>query len=169
MQPALLVIDVQKSFFGPETTQSLDSAIGTINAAIALFRANELPLICIQHIDENDGLVPGDEKFDLPASLNILPTDFHIHKHYQNSFNKTDLESKLRELGVDTVIVSGYCAEYCVLSTYRGARDLDLTSILLRDGIASSIPANILFVESINDIVSFGALAKLLEPITVKA
>jgi nicotinamidase-related amidase len=33
--------------------------------------------------------------------------------------------------------MAGYCAEYCVLSTYRGAIDLDLNPILLRDALAS--------------------------------
>jgi len=53
------------------------------------------------------------------------------------------------ELEVDTVIVTGFCAEFCVLATYRGAEDLDLTPILLRGSLASSTPENIKFVESI--------------------
>ncbi len=54
MKPALLVIDVQKQFFNsnPQTVQSLRDAIEYINAAIALFRAKNLPVICIQHMDE---------------------------------------------------------------------------------------------------------------------
>jgi nicotinamidase-related amidase len=51
--------------------------------------------------------------------LNILDSDVHIHKTYGNAFNKTSLEDELRKLGVDTVIITGFCAEYCVLSTYR--------------------------------------------------
>jgi nicotinamidase-related amidase len=63
---------------------------------------------------------------------------------------------------VDTVIITGFCAEYCVLSTYRGAQDLDLTPIVLRGSLASSILENIKFVESISDIVSYGSLKKIL-------
>ena len=61
------------------------------------------------------------------------------------------------------VIVSGFCAQYCVLSTYRGAEDLDLTPIILRSALASDAPENIRFVESISEIISFVALKKLLE------
>jgi nicotinamidase-related amidase len=164
MKPALLVIDVQKQFskFGQTTAQSLNDAIEYINAAIELFREKELPIICIQHIDEENGLVPGKEDFELPESLNILPSDLHIHKTYGNSFNKTPLQEELRELDIDTVIVTGFCAEYCVLSTYRGAQDLDFTPIILRGSLASSVPENIKFVESISDIISYGSLKKIL-------
>ncbi len=165
MKPALLVIDVQKAFFtiSPTTAQSLDQAIETINAAIALFREKGLPVVSIQHMDEADKLVPGQVGFDLPDSLNILPSDLHIHKTYGNSFNKTPLEGKLREMGVDTVIITGFCAEFCALSAYRGAQDRDLTPIILRESLASVTPENIKFVESISDIISYGALKKVLE------
>jgi nicotinamidase-related amidase len=164
MKPALLVVDVQKEFFkfGPTTAQSLNDAIEYINAAIALFREKDLPVICVQHMDEEEKLVPGEEGFELPEELNILPSDLHIHKTYGNSFNKTSLEDELRDLGVDTVIITGFCAEYCVLSTYRGAQDLDLTPIILRGSLASDNLKNIKFVESISDIISYGVLKKVL-------
>jgi nicotinamidase-related amidase len=165
MKPALLVIDVQKEFlkFSPTTAQSLRDATEYINVAIALFRQKGLPIICIQHVNEQEKLVPGAEGFELPDDLEVLPTDLHIHKTYGNSFNKTRLGSELRELGADTVVITGFCAEYCVLSTYRGAQDVDLTPIVLRGSLASSTPEHIRFVESISDIVSIGALRKILE------
>ena len=165
MKPALLVIDVQKEFFkaDAQTVQSLNGAIEYINAAIALFRAKNLPIFCIQHMNGKDNLIPGAEGFDLPESLQILPTDGSIHKTYGNAFNKTALPGKLKELDVDTVILSGYCAEFCVLATYRGAEDVDLTPMLLVGSLASGNPENIKFVESISDIISYGALKKVLE------
>jgi nicotinamidase-related amidase len=165
MKPALLVVDVQKHFFvlSPTTAQSLNDAIEYINAAIALFRAKSLPVICVLHVDEAEKLVPGEEGFNVPESLDIVKSDLHIHKTYGNSFNKTSLAKELSDLGVDTVIVTGFCAEYCVLSTYRGARDHDVTPIMLRGSLASGTPDNIRFVENISDIVSYGALKKLLD------
>jgi nicotinamidase-related amidase len=165
MKPALLIVDVQKEFFksSATTAQSLKNAVEYINAAIALFREKDLPVICVQHMSEEGKLVPGEEGFEVPEELNILPSDLHIHKTYGNSFNKTPLGDKLRELGVDTVIVTGFCAEYCVLSTYRGAEDLDLTPIILRGSLASDSLENIGFVESTNNIVSYRVLKKMLE------
>jgi nicotinamidase-related amidase len=63
---------------------------------------------------------------------------------------------------VDTVIITGYCAEFCVLSTYRGAQNIDLTPILLIGALASGEPKNIRFVESISQVISFGALRKFM-------
>jgi nicotinamidase-related amidase len=165
MKPALLVIDVQKEFYksSAQTAQSLSDAVEYINVAIDLFRAKKLPIFCIQHMDEKEKFVPGKDGFEIPDELKILPSDLHIHKTYSNAFNKTSLQSALQELDIDTVIITGFCAEYCVLSTYRGAQDLDLTPIILRDSLASSTPENITFVESISDIISYRALKKSLE------
>jgi len=163
MKPALLVVDVQKAFFkNAETTQSLNQAIIQLNAGIDLFRQKQLPIFCVQHINEESGVLPGREGFDLPESLNILPTDPHIHKTYGNAFNKTSLDQLLKEQNVDTLIITGYCAEYCILSTYRGALDLDYTPVILRGAIASRNPSNIPFVENVNEVISFGILKKLL-------
>ena len=164
MKPALLVIDVQKAFFDIDqaTTQSLNQAIDYINAVIPLFREKGLPVVCVQHMDKGDGLVPGTDGFDLPDNLKILPSDLHIVKTYGNSFSKTALAGELQKLGVDTVIITGFCAEYCVLATCRGAEDLDLTSIILRGSLASGVAENIKFVESISNVISFQALKKVL-------
>jgi len=164
MKPALLVVDVQKEFYknSAQTAQSLNDAVEYINVTIALFRAKSLPIIFIQHLDENEKLIPGEDGFALSDELSILSTDICIHKTYGNAFNKTTLQSKLHELDVDTVIVTGYCAEYCVLSTYRGAKDLDLMPIILRGSLASDSLENIKFVESISDIITYGALKKVL-------
>ncbi|MGD0807927.1 MAG: isochorismatase family cysteine hydrolase [Anaerolineales bacterium] len=165
MKPALLVIDVQKAFFkdNPPAAAALRNATEYINAAIELFRKKNLPVICVQHMNPEDNLVPGQEGFDLPESLKILPTDVHIHKTYPNAFNKTTLAELLRKEGVDTIVVTGFAAEGCVLSTCRGAKDLDLTAIILRNSIVAGKPENAPFVESINEIISYGALEKVLE------
>ncbi|MGD0174190.1 MAG: cysteine hydrolase [Anaerolineales bacterium] len=165
MKPALLVIDVQKAFFkdNPPAAAALRNATEYINAAIELFRKKNLPVICVQHMNPEDNVIPGQEGFDLPETLNVLPTDLHIHKTYGNAFNKTELAEALRQAGIDTVVLTGFAAEGCVLSTYRGAKDLDLTAIILRNSIVAGKPENAPFVESINEIISYGALAKVLE------
>jgi nicotinamidase-related amidase len=164
MKPALLVIDVQKAFFDldPVSTRSLENAIETINAAIALFRTKQLPVVAVQHMDAEEHLVPDTEGFALPEQLKILASDVHITKTHGNAFHNTPLADVLQRLGVDTVLLTGFCAEYCVLSTCRGAQDRDLTPVLLRDALASGSPENIRFVMDVNDIISFGALKKVL-------
>jgi nicotinamidase-related amidase len=164
MKPALLVIDIQKEFYkaSTQTAESLRDAVDVINAAMELFRAKNLPVFCVQHMNEKTKLVPGEDGFEIPEELGILPSDPRIHKTYGNAFNKTNLANALHELDIDTVIITGFCAEYCVLSTERGARDLDFTPIILRDSLASDTLENIKFVENISDVISYGALKAVL-------
>ena len=164
MKPALLIIDVQKEFFNISQTcsDSLKSAIEYINATTALFRKKSLPIFVIQHRSDDEGLIPGKSGFDVPESLKVEPQDTRIVKTYGNSFAKTGLAEKLREQGVDTVILTGFCAEFCVLSTYRGAQDLDFAPIIVKGSIASGNAEHIRFVEEISETISLGALKTLL-------
>lgn len=166
MKPALLVIDVQKAFFkDPEAKLSLDKAMEYIEAALELFRENKFPVVFVQHKDESDGLVPGEAGFELPDAFDVQPNDLRITKTYGNAFSHTSLEKDLRSLGVDTVIITGYCAEWCVLSTTRGAEDVDLNPILLLGSIASPSSENIRFVEGVSEVISLGALNVFLKPL----
>jgi len=164
MKSALLVIDVQKEFFNISQTcsDSLKSAVEHINATIALFRKKSLPIFVIQHRNDEEGLVPGKPGFDLPESLKVERQDTRIVKTYGNSFVKTGLAEKLKELGVDTIFVTGFCAEFCVLSTYRGAENLDFVPIIVKGSIASDTIEHIRFVEEISETISLGALKALL-------
>ena len=164
MKPALLVIDVQNEFFdfSAGCSDSLKSAIKYINAAIALFRKKNFPIVVVQHKDDEQGLLPGNTGFDVPQNVKIEPQDIHVVKTYGNSFTKTGLGEKLKKLGVDTVILSGFCAEFCVLSTYRGAEDLDFKPIILKGSLASDDAEHIRFVEEISETISLGALNTLL-------
>jgi nicotinamidase-related amidase len=165
MKPVLLVIDVQKAFFtdNPIREADLKSAAEYINTAIDLFRKKSLPIICIQHMNPEDNLVPGQPGFDVPEILNILPGDLYIHKTYGNAFTKTPLAETLRKMGVDTVVVTGFAAEGCVLATVRGAEDYDLTSMILRSSIIGGKPGIAPLIESINEIISYDVLEKVLE------
>ena len=164
MKPVLLVIDIQNEFFNlnQAASESLKAAIECVNAAIDLFRKKNLPIVVIQHKSEDEGLVPGKAGFEVPATVKLQPQDIRIVKTYGNSFIKTGLAEKLRKLGVDTVIVTGFCAEYCVLSTYRGAQDFDFTPIILKGSLASDNAEHIRFVEEITETISWGALKTLL-------
>jgi len=164
MKPALLIIDVQNDFFhiNQACSDSLKSAIEYINAAIDLFRKKNFPIVIIQHKSEEQNLVPDKTGFEVPESVRIEPKDIRIVKTYGNSFIKTGLAEKLRKLGVDTIIVTGFCAEFCVLSTYRGAQDLDFTPIVLKGSLASDNAEHVRFVEEITETISLGALKTLL-------
>jgi len=163
MKPALMVIDLQKAYYRGEALESMDNACEYINAVLPLFRKKGLPIIWVQHISSEGGAVPGTEGFEFIDCLKPEEGEYRIHKKYGNSFNKTKCAEILKENNIDTVIVTGYCAEYCVLSTYRGAADHDLLPVILKNGIASYNKEGVKFVEDISNIISYGVLVKVME------
>lgn len=170
MKLGLLIIDLQKAYYNGYAKESMDQACEYINAVLPMFREANLPIAWIQDVSEFDGVVPGTEGFEFIDALkpndnleDPSSVEKRFHKYYGNSFNKTGLDLFLKENGVDTIIVTGYRAEFCVLSTYRGALDLDYTPILLRGAVAGGIEERIRFVYDINDIISFSALSKLMK------
>lgn len=163
MKPALLIIDLQKAFHKGTAKPFMDRAVTFINYVRPYFENKHLPVVWIQHIDEEDGVVEGTEGFAFIDELGSNDSSVRFYKTYGNAFNKTGLHAHLQSFGVDTLVLTGYCAENCVLSTYKGSQDLDYTPILLRDGIASRDLENQRFVEKICNGISADALIKVLE------
>ena len=158
-----MIIDLQKAYYHDETKKSMNDASLLINAALPLFRKKNLPILWIQHIDKEDGSEPGKDGFEFIDQLKPDSNEYRVHKRYRNSFNKTNCLEIIKKENIDTVIITGYCAEFCIQGTYIGALDQDLVPILLKNGIASGNSKNIRFIESINEIISFQALKKVLE------
>ncbi|HBE72732.1 MAG TPA: isochorismatase [candidate division Zixibacteria bacterium] len=164
MKPALLVIDMQEHYLGiPGARDSFMSAAWWINRAIALFRAKGYPVIDVRHTDKAEGFVPGAKGYQTHPDIKLEPGDLKVDKERGSAFAGTGLDGKLRDMGVDTVVITGFCSEFCVLSTCRGAKDLGFKTILLRDATASFKPERIKFVEEISETVSLGALEALLD------
>jgi nicotinamidase-related amidase len=93
MKPVLLIIDVQNEFFkiNQACKDSLTLAIEYINAAITLFRKKNFPIIAIQHMNEEQGLLPGKSGFNVSETVKLEPQDLRMTKTYSNSFTKTGL------------------------------------------------------------------------------
>ena len=162
MKWALLIIDLQKAYQNRHNKDYMRDVSEYINAVIPLFRKRNLPIVWVQHKDEADGAIPGKEAFDYIDELRPDAADYRIAKEYNNSFNKTELRNILQKNSVDTILITGYSAEYCVLSTYKGAQDLDITPVMLKNGICSDEKQNAEFVEKICNIISYGVIYKLL-------
>ncbi len=164
MKPALLVIDIQRAWL--ETSeglrQSLERRLGTINAAIALFRERGMPLIVVYHTDPKDGVVPDTDGFEFHQDVKIEVTDLMLVKPYPNAFNKTELQEILAMDGCDTVILAGLSAMGCVMATYVGAMDRDLHPYLLRDGVAGGSEDLVRLAQEIFDTLSLDALDQIL-------
>jgi nicotinamidase-related amidase len=164
LKPALLVIDIQNKWLNssPGLRASVELRVDVINSAIALFREKGLPIIVVHHVDKGEGPYPGTYDFEFLPSINVKESDAQVVKNYPNAFNKTDLESTLRSMAVDTVILSGLSATACVMATYIGAEDRDLHVYLLRDGVAAGSEQSVRFAEEIFETMSLSVLRQIL-------
>jgi nicotinamidase-related amidase len=164
MKAALLVIDIQKAYAADEETKrAYCEAALYINAAAELFRKRGHVIVSIYHHDRENGPHPGDPAYEFADEVKIGVPDVVISKTHGNAFYETSLAEDLRALGTGPVLVSGFCAEHCVLDTYRGAEERGFPPLLLRGGIASRTREAVEFVERLGSLVSVGALEALLQ------
>ncbi|MEZ5272226.1 MAG: isochorismatase family protein [Ilumatobacteraceae bacterium] len=83
----------------------------------------------MQHADDN--LVEGSEAWEYVPELSAATAEPLVHKQYGDSFEATDLEAVLADLGVGRLIVAGAQTDACIRSTLHGAfvRGYDVTLV----------------------------------------
>jgi ureidoacrylate peracid hydrolase len=67
------------------------------------------------------------------------PDDVAIYKHRYSGFFQTDLDARLKTLGVRHLIVTGCTTSVCVESTVRDAMFRDYTPVILADCVAEPL------------------------------
>jgi nicotinamidase-related amidase len=125
---ALLVIDVQNGVMSGAYNR--DAVIANINALVAKARAEDVPVVWVQH---ESGELPRDsETWKYVPELERLDSEPLVHKTYGDSFEDTDLEELLSERGVGRLVVSGAQTDACIRSTLHGAivRGYDATLVV---------------------------------------
>jgi len=124
---ALLVIDVQNGVV--DGSYRRDDVVATINRLVDKARAEDVPVVWIQHSSEE--LVPGTAVWEYVPELVRADTEPLVHKRYGDSFEDTTLEQVLAELGVGRLVVTGAQTDACVRSTLHGAfvRGYDATLV----------------------------------------
>jgi nicotinamidase-related amidase len=165
VKPALLVIDLQNEFFeeGSPANSSLRSAVEYVNVAIALFRKVGAQIVVVRDIAEPHR-ESGKVAFEVHPSVKVRPEDLHVDKRFGNAFWLTELEEDLRSRQIDFLVITGFCAEQCVLDTFRGARERGFGAAILRGSIAGPRQDHVDFVERICDVLSYGALSAVVDP-----
>ena len=66
--------------------------------------------------------------------------DIIVRKRRVGAFSTTDLDERLAERGIDTIILAGFSTSGVVLSTIRDAADKDYRIYVLEDACADSDP-----------------------------
>ena len=124
---ALIVIDVQNGVM--DGAYNRDSVIANINTLLDKARAEDVPVLWVQHAD--DDLPRDSERWQYVPELVRRHSEPLVHKSYGDSFEDTDLESLLAALGVGRLVVAGAQTDACVRSTIHGAlvRGYDVTLV----------------------------------------
>lgn len=162
---ALLVIDMQKGFCDPESRME-KAGIGTANQRaivpdllrlIDTTREIGLPILFSQqihypedvtrkrrripsHIDKQNWApcLRGTWEVDFIDEIAdaIQPKDLIVEKHRASVFFETTLDTKLRMLGIEQILISGCNTDFCVETTIRDGYYRDLDVIVLSDCVA---------------------------------
>ena len=156
---ALLVIDMQNAFLDPEGILYMPSAeamIPRLMGVVDTCREAGVPVIWVRlshefmgttiyrelwpdHF-EDDGqpkLRRGSRDFELHKDLKVLPGELVVDKFKYTAFTGTNLETILRHLGRDTVIIVGLATNACCESTARDAFFRDFRVIVVSDANAT--------------------------------
>ena len=124
---ALLVIDVQQG--NTSGAYERDRVIGNIQTLLAKARAEQVPVVWVQHNDS--GLQRETEDWQIVPELSRGDGEPLVEKSYGDSFEDTNLESVLADLGVGRLVVAGAQTDMCIRSTLHGAfaRGYDATLV----------------------------------------
>jgi len=145
MKNALLVIDVQQIYTtkkSPMFCQDADKTVRGINQLVNLFDSRREPIVLIRHIHKLDGsdlgrmfdfagpaedfnFKAGSKEINFSTALNRPPGALELVKTRYSAFVGTDLDRKLRGMGVGRVVICGFMTNFCCDSTARDAHDLD--------------------------------------------
>ena len=94
-----------------------------------------------QHRDLRISAPPGSREAQILDELRPLPGEIVLSKTCGGVFNGTHIDTVLRNLGVDTLIVTGVVTNGCVENAVRDASDRSYRTILVEDGCAALTPA----------------------------
>jgi len=136
--PALLVIDVQRAFdiwdaSGERRNQP--DAIDRIADLLAAFRAKGAPIFHIRHMNDAPGsaFAPNGPGFIAQPQAEAEAGEPVIVKRVNSGFIGTDLEGRLRDANIDTLVICGATTNHCVETTTRMAGNLGFDACLVRD------------------------------------
>lgn len=127
---ALLVIDVQNGVVAGSFHR--DEVVANINSLVARARAEDVPVVWVQHSDD-DELTVDSEAWEYVPELVRDAKEPLVHKRYGDSFEDTELESLLAERGVGRLVVAGAQTDACIRSTLHGAIARGYDAVLVSD------------------------------------
>jgi nicotinamidase-related amidase len=143
---ALLIIDMCKDFvWGSLKCERAASIVPNLQSLAEAARRAGVPVIYsndahLRGLDHELGVwgehsLAGSEGAQVIEELRPREQDYVVPKRTYSGFYQTDLELLLRDLGVDTVILTGLHANICIRHTAADAFFRRLNIIVPKDGV----------------------------------
>jgi nicotinamidase-related amidase len=137
MKRALIVIDAQNEYFsGALPVTHPQGHLENILLSMEAARQHGIPVVLVQHTSAHASIPVfqrGSLGWELHEKVAARPRDLLVEKHLPGSFTGTQMESWLREQGVDTVVIAGYMTQMCCDTTARQAVHLGFAVEFLSD------------------------------------
>lgn len=141
---AVLLVDLQEYFRG-----IINPILDNITHLVSAAREKKIPLLFTQHGHEpgtshgmlgrwwGDLIIKGSDDALLIPELNVGKRDHIIPKDTYSAFHKTDLEEKLKALGVADLVIGGVMTNLCCETSARDAFARDFRIFFLADGTST--------------------------------
>jgi maleamate amidohydrolase len=160
VRPALLVIDLTNGFTDASLPlgSDLSAQIAATNKLIAIAREKGVPVIftAVRYEDANMGdagiwyqkmrgqstLNVSSDGYQIDARLNRIDTDVVLYKKYASCFFGSDLTSRLVNLGVDTLVITGTSTSGCVRSTVVDAVQTGFRPMVVAEAVGDRSQAS---------------------------
>lgn len=157
---ALVVIDVQNINLAPGEVAEIgqwpgrEKIVPVINKLISFFRERKMPIIwiityltpetCLAFARYFPVLGPpryylseGSEEAKIWQEFSPQPEDITVIKRHMSAFFETDLDTVLRNLGIEYPCIVGMNTDECVEGTVRNACERLYKSIIVSDAVGT--------------------------------
>lgn len=150
---ALMVVDMQRFFLDPASPTFTCGGLAilpNLQKLIAAYRLAGRPVIYTRHVHHPHGMdagimgwwwegmcLEGSPESEVHPQIAPLPDEKVIMKHRYSAFYNTDLETILRTLKIEDLVMSGVMTNMCCESTTRDAYYRDYRVFFLADGTGS--------------------------------
>jgi len=153
---ALIIVDVQRDFCqgGALAVPNGDEVVPVLNEYIEKFKSAGAAVIATrdwhprnhvsfrsrggpwpEHCVQNTAGAEFHPRLNLPSDVIVVSKGTKPDKEAYSGFEDTDLESKLRELGVSKIFVGGLATDYCVKHTVLDGLKRGFEVYLLEDAV----------------------------------
>lgn len=141
-KPALLLIDVQKGlddldYWGGHRNNP--QAEENMARLLHFWRQHDLPIFHVKHnsTNPNSRLVAGQPGNDIKDIVKPIHNEPVLEKNVNSAFIGTDLQARLDQANIKTLVIIGLTTDHCVSTTTRMAGNLGYETYLVADATAT--------------------------------